>query len=278
MRDKKSNSWSPTTRNRNIGTDSRGYKHRNSFAIPRSRHINKAYWEKLEKPIKIPCALGAHQFNILVEPPLPGFRHHTTVDDLIRILEHIPEDDRADISSIVLRQSKRKERIFSLTWGRLAYWAEYDDSQGPAILLEAQPKYFQARWSKRLSILDRLELERLSLEGHQIVSDTRFYKIRSDPRAIRNTQLFRTLLHELGHYYDYIEKVLIPSNDNTGDFDELFDLYHSRSRREKENFAERYVSRMTSQLSAQGIIPFDPINPECLGYDELNREWFAASA
>ena len=278
MRNKRSTSWNPTARNRNIGTDARGYKHRNAFAIPRSRHLNKVYWENLRQPIKIPCALGAHQFNIFVEPPLPEFRHHTTVDDVLKILEHIPEDDRADISSIVLRQPKRKERIFSLTWGRLAYWAEYDDSHGPAILLEAQPKDFQVRWSKRLSISDRLELERLKLEGHQVVLDTRFYEIRSDPWAIRNTQLFRTLLHEIGHYYDYIEKVLIPSNDSTGEFDELFDLFHSRPAREKEDFAERYVSRITSQLSSQGIIPFAPINPECLGYDELNREWFAANA
>ncbi|MDJ0797430.1 MAG: hypothetical protein QNJ51_11470 [Calothrix sp. MO_167.B12] len=46
------------------------------------------------------------------------------------------------------------------------------------------------------------ELERLREDGHRTATDKRHYLISSTLDSIRNTQLYRTLHHEIGHYVD----------------------------------------------------------------------------
>ena len=67
---------------------------------------------------------------------------------------------------IVLRQPKRKEQIISSVWGRLIYLYEFEKEDFPAIILESIDKDSRLIWSKKLSVDERKEFERLKNDGH----------------------------------------------------------------------------------------------------------------
>lgn len=59
--------------------------------------------------------------------------------------------------------------------------------------------------------------------------------------SLRSTQLYRTLLHEIGHSVDY--------DRDSGAFD-------GKSSLEKEPFAHQYADKLRESLVRFGIIPF----------------------
>ena len=79
---------------------------------------------------------------------------------------------------------------------------------------------------------------------------------------IRDIQLYRTLLHEVGHYVQYLEVVEIPGDDEEPfeDWEKRSDLYFSIPAMDKEAFANRYAIDMKSKLRIKGIIPFEMMN------------------
>ncbi len=60
---------------------------------------------------------------------------------------------------------------------------------------------------------------------------------------VKKTQLYRTLLHEFGHYVHYLEKVVRVSKDEE-EFEKHEDLYFKISTTEKENFANKYAEKI----------------------------------
>lgn len=74
----------------------------------------------------------------------------------------------------------------------------------------------------------------------------------------RNTQLFRTLFHEIGHYVDYWQKVLDPSEkyDSWELLDARRDAYFQIPGSEKERFAHEYAKNLALTLQLQHKIPF----------------------
>jgi len=74
--------------------------------------------------------------------------------------------------------------------------------------------------------------------------------------AARATQLYRTLLHEIGHWVDWLNKVERPS-ERGGDFEKLNDAYFQRPKNEREAFAHRYADETRERLVRLGIIPFE---------------------
>lgn len=42
----------------------------------------------------------------------------------------------------------------------------------------------------------------MAADGHHVVRDRRCWNIRPNVASIRNTQLYRTVLHEIGHFVD----------------------------------------------------------------------------
>ncbi len=75
----------------------------------------------------------------------------------------------------------------------------------------------------------------------------------------RNTQLYRTLPHEIGHYVDYLEKVKESSRNEPDRRSALEDQYHSRPSKEKEASAHRYADNFRKQKTEEGFLPFDRI-------------------
>ena len=101
------------------------------------------------------------------------------------------------------------------------------------------------------------EFERLRNDGHQLS------RVGSNPDSIRNTQLYRTRPHEMGHWVDWLEKVARPVSASV-------DRYFERPQSEREVFAHRYAEAVRDRLKNSGVIPFarmpvcpaDGLNPE----------------
>lgn len=206
-----------------------------------------------------------------------------------------------DLAIIVFRQPKRKEEILHSVWGSLYYYSTFDSFSGPAIVLEAQDYSKNRKWgSKSLRVDSRQELERLRKDGHVIVEDKRGYSIELKLENVRATQLFRTLLHEIGHYVQYLELVTRPLrhlrsrinsleqqidwdsdkeeesfklwdklwNEESSLHDEKWHRYDNLPSVEKEQFAHRYAEKLYSKLAELKVIPF----PRILDLPSLERD------
>lgn len=257
-----SSTYNPTRRNRNIGTSKQGHGQNNRMVIPQlfaSHHGSTAQIGPHEKLIR---EVNGKRTTFIVEHPNGGCLHACTVEDVLFMLSHIPSADWMGLDTFVFRQSTRKTRIINPAWGRLYYLANLTFSprrarwSGPAIFLEACEVNDVSKWST--SSLDREgenELERLRADGHDIGRIGRNHIISTNIDAVRSTQLYRTLLHEIGHWVDWLEKV----ESREGDFGDLIDLYFARPETEREAFAHRYADNWREILRSKGIIPFDRI-------------------
>ena len=268
----------PTRRNRNIGTARQGHGQDNRLVIPASWTDDRLFHEKLVSPVVVPISVANTSISVLVEPPLSGFAHACTVDDIVQVMNMLPPRHIEAIKIIALRQPKRKEVILDACWGRLQYWSEIAGHTGPAIHLEAQEVGRSLKWSKSLTPDRALELERLRSDGHSITSDKRQHVIALTIDSVRNTQLYRTIPHEVGHYVDYLSTVEEPSNGDYHRWLALNAKYDSRPHQEKEAFAHRYADNFREQQTGRGVLPFSRItNAEEMKQSGLDPDWFAAA-
>ena len=273
MPQKNTQGWNPSRRNKKIGTSNQGFKARNDFGIPTSRQDDRLFWQKLRNQVALPYTIGDHEFVILIEPTYRDYKYYVTVPDLIEVIKCIPEEHRRDIKIFAFRQPKRKEAIFSQVWGRLGYLVEFGKYSGPTVFLEAQPIDLTYKIKNNIDTDFMQELERLKKEGHQIELTKRHFEIRCSPEAVRNTQLYGTLIHEIGHQVDYFEKVTRPEQDENADED-LQERYFSLPTKQKEHFAERYALEMALRLRRKNMIPFDPLPISSKQHSRIKPEWF----
>ncbi|WP_196890165.1 hypothetical protein [Aureivirga sp. CE67] len=284
--------YNPTRRNRNIGTAKQGFGQNNSFVIPRPLKPFLAFYERLENYSTDYTTINGHEFVFITEETRKDSVHACSIKDISEIIKNIPKTDYGDLRLIILRQPKRKEEIKSSVWGRLIYFYEFENDFYPAVILEAQSSDKKIKWSKKLRIDDQKELERLKEDGHVFHEDKRNYVAEFDLNATRNTQLYRTLIHEFGHYVHYLEVVKRPlselkseldsidskiSDDDTSETNPLYDqwnilddeynnkveelekVYFSIPTDEKEVFAHNYQEKLQKKLKEKGVIPFDRI-------------------
>lgn len=265
----------PTRRNRNIGTAKRGHGQDNKLRIPESRHDDHVvFWERLGPHKVVTRKIRGKSFHFLVETTRADSLHPCTVDDLARVIEQIPPSDLESLDLFVLRQPKRKEQILSSVWGRLVYFADFGKLSGPAIILESLNPSRVSKWPRSLKPEQAEELERLRQDGHAIIETKREFIFEQTLESARTTQLYRTLLHEIGHWVDYLEKVERPAEqrqDEVDAFTSLNDLYFARSSQECECFAHSYAEIMAERLRSSGIIPFErQVAAESLERDGLS--------
>ena len=101
----------------------------------------------------------------------------------------------------------------------------------------------------------------LRMEGWTVITRVGSkYIIQTDEKSTRNTQLYRTIIHEVGHWVDYLEKVERPEANGVESYAVLNDRYFSRPRQEREAFAHRYADELGDKLKKFGLIPFDRID------------------
>jgi hypothetical protein len=148
-----------TRRNRNIGTSKQGHGKNNELTIPQPALILKSFYERLDNYKKIPKTINGHDFLFVVEKTRDTSEHACSINDISRIIENISTKDYGDLKLIVLRQPKRKEETLSPVWGRLIYSYEFENDYSPAIIIEAMDFERKFKWTKKLSVESRRELE-----------------------------------------------------------------------------------------------------------------------
>lgn len=258
----------PTRRNRNIGTAKSGHGQNNRMTVPEVAHGDHVFWERIDGAREVSRIISGRILRFFVQPTRADCIHACTVDDIVRLMSHVPTTDWEGLEAVVLRQPRRKEQTLASVWGRLAYFAELVNRRGdvlysgPAIVIEAVNPTEPLKFGKSLSLDDAAELGRLRSDGHELRTGDRSHTIEPTLETCRATQLYRTMLHELGHWVDFLEKVQRPSAalgaDEEGDgYGGLLDRYHSRPSREKERFAHDYAVRLRKHLVEIRAIPFD---------------------
>jgi hypothetical protein len=204
----------PTRRNRNIGTAKRGHGQNNRMSVPQIARGENEFWERVDGAREVLRVVSGRIVRFFVQPTLKHSVHACTVDDITHLLAQIPGGDWEGIGAILLRQPRRKESILEPVWGRLAYAADFVDRrgqliyQGAAIVIEAVDLKKPFRFGKKLGPEGLAELERLESDGHRFRLGDMRNTIEPTLDACRTTQLYRTFVHELGHWVDFLEKVL----------------------------------------------------------------------
>lgn len=245
-----------TRRNRNIGTAAQGHGQNNHLTIPDPYVASGAYWSRVGVYTFHTRPLGEREFPIIEEATRPGCAHACSVDDILTILRLLPDAHSALLAGVFLRQPKRKEQILAPVWGRIAYGASIGRPQtgmlrGPIIILEATRPDSVWRHPKSLSPDAAMELERLAQDGHILTTMRSHIRVQSSQNAIRATQLYRTIPHEIGHLVDYTTRV----PDDSNRWLELEEAYWRRPSQERESFAHRYADEFHSRLFLNGALP-----------------------
>ena len=267
-----------TRRSRNIGTEKQGHGQDNRMVIPSRWSDDRVYYEVLRNPVPVVRRAAGNRVTFLVEPTIKGFVHACTLDDVCHVLAHLPADHWREIDLIILRQPTRKQNRLNPVWGRLIYYANVGRYEGPAIFLDAQDPDEPIRWTRSLDREGEQELARLEGDGHEVHRDRRHYLISRSLRSIRTTQLYRTLIHEVGHEVDWQRSVVWPFLDREGaevEEERAQETYGARPSVEKEAFAHRYADETRRELETTGIIPFErQVSEAGLREDNLRPEWF----
>lgn len=251
-----------TRRNRNIGTAKRGYGQNNKLVIPFCGPNYGRHYENLKNIKHALREIHGVQFTFIVEQTRADSYHACTVDDIAYMLRQIPPPDLAGVELVVLRQTKRKEEILNSVWGRWVREIEIGRYRGSALILESVPLSKPVRWTKSLVPDFQMELERLQADGHEIATTKRHHIISVSLVSVRSTQLYRTLLHEIGHHVDYSRN---PK------------AFARKIANEKESFAHQYADRLREELSQKKIIPIERIlDPESIEQDGLRMSDFTA--
>lgn len=271
----KHSAWNPTRRNRNIGTSKSGHSQNNKLSVPDRWSNFKIFWEHLVSPVACPVVIKGHKLTILVEPPAAGSIHSSTPQDIIKVLGLVTQEHLEEIDIVVLRQPKRKEEILRPVWGRFVYYAELGRYSGPGVYLEAVQIGMTLKWGNKLTPFYEKELRALEADGHKIEQVKRGYDVSTTIDSVRNTQLFRTLPHEIGHAVDYLENSLKPSINAITEAESEFitSVFNSKPSLDKEEYANRYAREFFDKNS--DVLPFEKIfDKEELKNMGLNPDWF----
>lgn len=233
--------WNPGRRNRNAGTKAHGHGLNNKMTIPESWHEAKCFYEYLASYDVVKRRIAGCDLVFLVEPTRAGWFHPCTVEDVCFALSALPPEHVATFDLVVMRQPTRKQRLLSPVWGRAIFAFDVAEYSGAAIVLEAQNNEPVA-WPLSLSPAEARELDRLRADGHEVRKSKRKLEIVTTPQSLRNTMLYRTLLHEVGHHVDHSQ---CPR-----------DQWHGRTSLSKEDYAHRYATEALTKLRERGVVPF----------------------
>ena len=246
--------YDPTRRNRNIGTKARGHGKDNRMSIPSVCSVERTWREQISDHQVVEHQIAGRTVKFIIEKTRRNFLHACTPEAICDVLSCLPPEDWTGLDCILLRQPTRKQSLVEPAWGRIVFAANIgkagkpDVYTGPAILLEATDSSEELIWSRSLRPDFADEFQRLRRDGHKIVEERRGYRFVFDRLAVRRTQLYRTLPHEIGHWVDWVNRVERPA-DLSGDYGALVDAYWARP--ERESFAHRYAEAVVNRLPAQ---------------------------
>ena len=248
----------PERRSRKIGTAASGHGRDNRMVVPERYHDGLRFYERLGSHTAIEEHLHGHPVTLLAERARTGCTFGCSPRDVLHLLSNLPASDVAGLRLIVMRQPTRKQEMLRPVWGRCVFDADLGSRRGPAIFLEAIDVAQPLQWPRKASLEDRAELARLADEGHRVVRTRRGTTLVVDKDSVRDTLLYRTLLHEVGHWVDWRDRVLQPSKSpDQPKRREREAAYFARPKIEREHAAHRYAAERAERLRAAGVIPFD---------------------
>lgn len=204
--------------------------------------------------------IAGKRWAFVVERTRPDCWHACSVDDLARMLSLIPGEDHEGLDLVILHQPTRKYWQLHGPWGQLCHSVELGRRECAAVVLHALAASGSWPWNTGRGPTpdDCQELERLRQDGHEITRRGRKLTIRTTPQAVRNTQLYRTLPHEIGHWTDFLAEA---RRDDS----------RKRPAPEREHSAHRYADAIRGRLTRNGHIPFPQmIDRESLLADQLD--------
>lgn len=216
------------------------------------------FWSRVEPTFVEVCRIGNEEVTFLYETPRSGFGYGCSPSDVTYVLEKIEENQSHFPDMIIFRQPTRKQAQQASVWGRFLYLATVGKHEGTAIVLEAQEFGSKLSWPKKLKVEDQLELKRLKEDGHVFRETKRGYFTLLTEIAVRNTILYRTLLHELGHFRQYQEHTEYPETRLSDDICIAIELHDSVPEADLEAYAHRFAEEQSKQLRERGVIPFEP--------------------
>ncbi len=261
-------------RNRNIGTPLSGRGRNNRNVIPERWTDLAPYWQALQSPVVVQRSVNGNPISFIVEPARVGSAHACTIEDVCEVMRLLPAHHTRYISLVVMRQPTRRQEALNPVWGRLGYWSEICGIEGPGIYLEARQALDVEDWPLSLTPDQRRELSRLEADGHVVGKEKRGFKIHSTYESIRNTQLYRTIPHEVGHYVDYL--TFKAGEQVEHDSLEFWDLYDAKPNKDKEDFAHRYADEFQKMMRSTGNFPFRQLrDPSAIKIAGLEPKWFA---
>lgn len=265
----------PARRNRNIGTAKQGHGSNNKLVIPASLADSRVYTERLTNPREYAFEVHGQLRVALIEAPSPGFVYGCTPDDVIRLLAFLPASDIDGLALLIFRQPTRKQRILDPVWGRFLYYALPGRHAGSAVCFEAQ-RIEPLELSKSATPERTRELERLREDGHRLEVGKRHLILHMTPSSVRNTTLFRTTLHEVGHYVDWMRSVIDVECATEEENEFVARAFDTKTSTMKEDFAHRYALDAAHRLRVLAHIPFEPQwDEERAAAAKIKREWFA---
>lgn len=245
--------WNPARRSRNIGTSAQGQGADNEMVVPDRDSILR----RLEDPQFVEVEVAGGMRSVVVERTRPDTVHACTVEDVVHMLELVNPAHLAGLDLVVLRQPTRKQANLEPVWGSLRYYLQVGRHTGGAFILDAVPATSTIRFERKMTPDQHAELERLRASGAKFTETRRSIDLTYEPAVAREVQLYRTVLHEIGHWVDYLDKVEVPAARPGAEWDELWDRYWQRPTREREAFAHRYADETGAALRSTGAIPFE---------------------
>ncbi len=224
------------------------------------RHGNVSlFHERIEPAYFAEENVGGFGLKLFYELPREGFTYGCSPPDVLNVLRVAAPSVPSLPDMLAFRQPTRKQRQLKPVWGRFLYFAEFGAHEGTAIVLEAQKVGASIRWPKRMSLDDQAEVDRLRADGHVFNETKRTFDALLSTQSVRNTILFRTLLHEIGHWAHYCEDVLDAATALDPDQDVARELYFSKPSSEREVFAHKFAEQLAADLRSSGAIPFEPL-------------------
>jgi len=250
--------WNPTRRNKHVGTKAHGHGDDNRMVVPEA--WGEYFLEQLGSHVLVKRQINGREMLFFVQPTRPGHFYPCSIDDICKVLTGCPDEVTAAVDFIVLRQPTRKQGILQPVWGRAAYRYEIRKQRGAAVIIEAQMSDSYI-WSKSTNPEQARELKRLRQDGHQIEVTRRGVQVTRTAQSSRNTILYRTLLHEIGHHLDM--------NRST------YEEWAAKTQATKEDYAHRFAAELYARLEQQAVVPFAPILDEiAMAQDGLDLAWF----
>lgn len=112
------------------------------------------------------------------------------------------------------------------------------------------------RFGNSSEFYDRMQIDDIS----EFKDDKRHNVLSITETPLRNTLLYRTFLHELGHLKQFKVEVPVEETALANNSDLAWKHYHAKPQIEREQFANRYADDTAKKLQKSGHIPFEPIN------------------